>query len=325
MAFADATVRVESKQVVADGVVALTLTRPDGGRLADWTPGAHIDLILPADGRRADGLGHSATRQYSLCGDRWDPARYRVAVLREPDGRGGSAYVHDVLEPGDLVGVGAPRDNFPLVPSERYLFLAGGIGITPLLPMIHQAALLGADWHLWYAGRSLAAMAFAGELADAHGDRVHLAPGDRAARIDLTALLAQPQPGTKIYCCGPTRLLDAVTRATAHWPAHTLRTERFAAAPPLPARATAFEVHLRRTGARVTVDPGVSVLDALRAAGVEVLSSCRQGVCGTCLTAVVEGRPDHRDALLADHERAAGDRMLVCVSRSCDDRLVLDL
>jgi NAD(P)H-flavin reductase len=145
-----ATVQVERKELVADGVVAVTLTRPDGGRLPDWAPGAHIDVVLP------DGT----VRQYSLCGDRWDPYRYRIGVLREPGGRGGSRYLHDELRPGDRLGFAGPRNNFAMVPAPGYLFVAGGIGITPLLPMVHQAELVGADWTLVYGGRSLSSMAF---------------------------------------------------------------------------------------------------------------------------------------------------------------------
>ncbi|ROS38058.1 ferredoxin-NADP reductase [Amycolatopsis thermoflava] len=308
------TLEVTAREARAEGVVALTLSRPDGGRLPDWTPGAHIDLVLP------NGL----TRQYSLCGDRWDAHSYRIGVLREPAGRGGSAYVHDRLRPGDRVGVGGPRNNFPLVPSGRYLFVAGGIGITPLLPMIHQADLLGADWTLLYGGRRRASMAFTDELA-AYGDRVHLVPEDEHGLLDLASWLGTPRPGTKVYCCGPAPLLAAVESACRDWPPFSLHVERFTAREQAPARDEPFEVELRRTGATVTITPGISVLEAVRGAGVDVLSSCRQGTCGTCETGVLAGVPDHRDSILADHERAAGEVMFVCVSRSCTDRLVLDL
>lgn len=310
------SLRVRAKDPVADGVVSLTLDHPDGLRLPDWTPGAHIDLVLP------DGTA----RQYSLCGDRWDPYSYRVAVLREPAGRGGSAYVHDRLRPGDRVGVGGAHNHFPLVPADRYLFVAGGIGITPLLPMIRQAELVGADWQLLYGGRTRASMAFRTDLTQAYGERVRVRPQDEYGLLDLAAWLSTPAPATKVYCCGPAPLLTAVQEACAHWPGHSLRTERFTAADrSAPVRRTPFEVELRRTGRTVTVTPDVSVLHAARRAGAEVLSSCEQGTCGTCLVPVLGGTPDHRDAVLADHERAAGDCMLPCVSRSHSDRLVLDL
>jgi ferredoxin-NADP reductase len=299
----------------ADGVCELSLARPDRARLPDWTPGAHIDLILP------NGL----TRQYSLCGDRWDARTYRVGVLREADGRGGSAYVHDNLAVGDRLGVGGPRNNFPLVPSTEYLFIAGGIGITPLLPMIRQAELLGVEWNLLYGGRRRASMAFLDELG-AYGERVRLVPEDECGRLDLPAWLAEPRTGVRVYCCGPGPLLTAVEAACAHWPKYSLRTERFVAAEQhSPVRDEPFEVELRRSGKTIKVTPDVTMLQAIRGAGVDVLSSCEQGTCGTCDTVVLEGLPDHRDSLLTEHEREAADCMYVCVSRSRADRLVLDL
>ena len=292
------SLEVVAKTAEADGVVSLTLAHPDGRRLPDWTPGAHVDLVLPT----------GTARQYSLCGDRWDAHTYRVAVLREPDGRGGSAFVHDVLAPGARVGVGGPRNNFPLVPSASYLFVAGGIGITPLLPMIHQVDLLEADWRLLYGGRTRRSMAFLDELS-AYGDRVQVVPQDEHGLLDLATFLGEPRTGVKVYCCGPAPLLAAIERSCAAWPPYTLHLERFVAKDHgAPARSGPFAVELARSG--VVVD---------------VLSSCRQGTCGTCETAVLAGRPDHRDSILADHERAAGDCMFPCVSRSCDDRLVLDL
>jgi ferredoxin-NADP reductase len=309
------TLVVTGKRAAADGVVELVLAHPDGKRLPDWAPGAHVDLMLP----------NGSTRQYSLCGSRWDAFRYRVGVLREPAGRGGSAFVHDRLQVGDTVGVGGPRNNFALVPSARYLFIAGGIGITPLLPMVHQADLLGAEWDLVYGGRRRSSMAFLDELAG-YGDRVHVHPEDEDGLLDLPAWLGEVRPDTAVYCCGPGPLLDAVERACAGWPAHALRTERFVAEERgAPVRDTPFEVRLARSGTAVTVTPEVTVLDAVRAAGAQVLSSCQQGTCGTCATDVVDGVPDHRDSILGDAERAAGDCMFICVSRSCSDRLVLDL
>ncbi|WP_309238579.1 PDR/VanB family oxidoreductase [Actinoplanes aureus] len=309
------TLRVTGKEPVADGVVALTLADPAGARLPDWTPGAHIDLILPG------GL----VRQYSLCGDRWNPYTYRIAVLREPAGRGGSAYIHDVLDLGEAVGLGGPRNNFPLVPADRYLFIAGGIGITPLLPMVAQADLLGADWALLYGGRREASIAFLENLAG-YGDRVQIRPQDRYGLLDLPAFVDGHRPGTRVYSCGPAPLLAAVEQACADLPPHTLRIERFvAAAHGRPLRSTPFQVELARTGTVLTVPAHSSVLDVITAAGADVLSSCRQGVCGTCEVTVLAGEPDHRDSVLDDAERAAGTCMFVCVSRSRTDRLVLDL
>ena len=306
---------VVGKEVVADGVVTVVLARPDGGRLPDWAPGAHIDVTLAT----------GATRQYSLCGDRWDAHTYRIGVLREPAGRGGSAYVHDELAVGDVVAFGGPRNNFALVPSPRYLFVAGGIGITPLLPMVRQADLLGADWRLLYGGRTRTSMAFLDELAP-YGDRVQVVPQDEFGLLDLPAFLGGPRPGVAIYSCGPAPLLAAMETACAGWPPNTLRTERFVGEElGGPVRTAPFEVELARTGGTVTVTPDKTVLEAVSAAGVDVLSSCRQGICGTCETTVLDGVPDHRDALLDDAERQANDCMFICVSRARSDRLVLDL
>ncbi|MEH3076755.1 MAG: PDR/VanB family oxidoreductase [Quadrisphaera sp.] len=316
--------RVATKAEAADGVVALTLVDPGGGRLPDWTPGSHIDLLLPT----------GEARQYSLCGDRWDARSYRVAVRREDlrsGGRGGSSWVHDVLAVGDLVEVGGPRNHFRLHPAEDYLFIAGGIGITPLLPMVEAARRLGARWRLVCAGRTRASMPFLDELAELadstaeqdDGERLVVVARDERERLDLESLLGGLDARTRVYACGPAPLLDAVAR---HCPPGQLRTERFSAAePPTPVRDAPFTVVLQRSGAQVEVARDVSVLEAVRSAGAAVLSSCREGTCGTCETGVLGGVPDHRDSVLDEAARERGDCMLVCVSRSCSDRLVLDL
>ncbi|NAZ83600.1 2Fe-2S iron-sulfur cluster binding domain-containing protein [Kineococcus sp. R8] len=311
---ASTTLRVVGRWSATDDVVVLTLADPAGHRLRDWAPGAHVDVVL------AGGL----VRQYSLCGDRFDPRTYRVAVRRERDGRGGSAHVHDRLAVGDLVGVGGPRNTLPLVPAEEYLFLAGGIGITPLLPMVAQAERLGADWHLAYAGRSRSGMPFLDELPTGAG-RVSVHASDEGDRLDVAARVAGAGAAARIYCCGPASMVAEVERAGAGRGAGAVRTERFSApAQDAPVRSAPFEVVLARSGRTVVVDTGTTVLQAIEAAGGRVLSSCGQGLCGTCETTVLDGVPDHRDSVLDADERAAGDCLLVCVSRSCSDRLVLD-
>lgn len=306
---------VKAKTRVSADVVALRLAHPDGRRLPDWTPGSHVDVVLPS----------GINRQYSLCGDRWDAYSYRVAVLHERTGRGGSAFIHEELTEGTMVALGGPRNNFPLVPSEKYLFIAGGIGITPMLPMIRQADMLGADWTLLYLGRSRSTMAFLDELA-AYGERVVVMPKDEGGPCHLDELIGGPSADTKVYVCGPQRLLTAVEHHCAEWPTGLLRLEHFAAkAQGAPARDSAFEVELARAGLSVTVSPDVSILDALQGAGINVLTSCREGTCGTCEVTVLEGEPDHRDSILGEADRAAGHCMFPCVSRSCSDRLVLDL
>jgi len=304
----------------ADGVCLLDLRDPAGRPLPAWAPGAHLDLVL------APGL----VRQYSLCGDPADRATWRVAVLREPGGRGGSRYVHDRLAAGAAVRVRGPRNHFALEPARRYRFIAGGIGITPLRPMIAAADAAGADWTLAYGGRTRSSMAFGAELTARYGDRVRVRPQDETGLLDLGTLLGEPQPGTLVYCCGPEALLVAVEARCARWPAGALHVERFAprsAVGQAPGEATElpFEVELAQAGLTLTVPPGQSVLRAIEAAGVSVLSSCTEGTCGTCETAVLSGTPQHRDSVLTPAEQAAGDTMMICVSRSATRRLVLDL
>ena len=311
----EADVRVESKQEVAEGVVAVTLRQIADEPLPRWSPGAHVDLIL-------DGV---PTRQYSLCGDPADHHVWRLGVLRDPAGGGGSRYVHDQLRAGDTIRVRGPRNNFELADSPRYQFIAGGIGITPILPMIAAAEAASAEWQLLYGGRQRASMAFLGELAR-YGDCVTVAPQDETGLLDLDSLLGTPQPGTLVYCCGPEPLLAAVEERCHAWPSRSLHVERFSARPlTAPVRAEAFEVELAQSELTLTIPPDRSILDVVEEAGVGVLSSCAEGTCGTCETAVLSGLPDHRDSVLTEEERRAGDCMMICVSRSCTARLVLDL
>lgn len=300
----------------ADGVLSLTLTHPDGKPLPEWTPGAHIDLTLRG----------SLVRQYSLCGDPADATRYRVAVLREQAALGGSEYVHEGLRPGHRLQVVGPRNNFTFLPAQRYVFIAGGIGITPILAMVRAAAAEGADWELWYGGRRSESMAFLDELAG-HGDRVHVVPEDQSGRLDLATILPGPTHGTLVYCCGPEPLLAAVEERTAGWPEGILQIERFKARAVEvgPDGDQPLTVECHRSGRTVEVAPDCSVLDALESAGIAVPSSCRDGICGSCETRVLDGTPDHRDSLLSAAEQAKGESMMVCVSRARTPRLVLDL
>ncbi|MFF7945315.1 PDR/VanB family oxidoreductase [Streptomyces griseorubiginosus] len=307
----EAELVVERREPAADGVLALTLRHPLGDQLPAWEPGAHIDVLL----------GPGLERQYSLCGDPADRARWRIAVLREPVGRGGSAHVHEQVNQGDKVRVRGPRNHFALRPAPRYLFIAGGIGITPILPMLAAAEAEGAQWTLLYGGRTRNSMAFTEELS-VYGDRVTVAPQDETGLLDLPSVLDGVPEGTLVYCCGPGPLLDAVEQRC---PAGLLHVERFAPKEQEEGENTEFEVELAQTGTTVTVAPDVSVLDAVRASGVEVLFSCTEGTCGTCETDVLDGTPDHRDSVLTDEEREAGETMMICVSRCRGKRLVLDL
>ena len=309
---------VASRTPAADGVLSLTLRRPDGGTLPSWTPGAHIDVLL-------DGADGDLIRQYSLCGRPEERGVWQIAVLREPHSRGGSAHVHDHLREGSTVRVRGPRNNFPLRPAARQLFVAGGVGITPVLSMVEAADAAGADWRLLYGGRTRTSMAFLDRLAP-YGDRVLIRPQDEYGLLDLAAFLGPPEPDTLVHACGPEPLLRALREQCEDWPAGTLGVERFAPVETAGAGpAEAFEVELARSGLTLTVPPDHSVLEAVEKAGVEVAFSCREGTCGTCETDVLDGDPDHRDSLLTEDERAAGDTMLICVSRSCGPRLVLDL
>ncbi|MFD9390947.1 PDR/VanB family oxidoreductase [Streptomyces sp. NPDC060000] len=311
MSVHEAELIVSSREFAADGVLALTLRHPLGEPLPAWEPGAHVDLVL----------GPELERQYSLCGDPGDRSAWRIAVLREPSGRGGSAHVHEQLRAGDKVRVRGPRNHFALRPAPRYRFVAGGIGITPILPMLAAAEAAGAEWSLLYGGRSRDSMAFTGELAR-YGDRVTVAPQDETGLLDLGSVLDALPEGTLVYCCGPGPLLDAVEERC---PLGALRVERFQAKEQPVGADAEFEVELARSGRTLTVAAGVSVLDTVRAAGVEVLYSCTEGTCGTCETDVIEGTPEHRDSVLGPQEREAGETMMICVSRCRGRKLVLDL
>jgi ferredoxin-NADP reductase len=312
----DLRLRVTNRTAGAEGVVILELRDPSGAELPAWSPGAHIDLQLPG------GL----VRQYSLCSDPDDRTAWQIGVLREPEGRGGSAYVHDEVLEGAEIDVRGPRNNFELVPSPRYVFIAGGIGITPILPMAAAAERAGAEWEFHYGGRTRTSMAFLDTLDAAHGPRVTLHPQDEVGLIDLPRILGTPQPDTKVYCCGPEPLLLAVERACAAWPDGALHVERFSPKEQgEPVLSGSFEVELASSGLTVTVPPDRSILEVVEEAGIPVLSSCQEGTCGTCETPVLEGEVDHRDSLLTPAEQAANDTMFICVSRAACPKLVLEL
>ncbi|MGF6886530.1 ferredoxin-NADP reductase [Nocardia sp. GAS34] len=301
----------------AQDVVSVRLEDADGAVLPDWGPGSHIDLHL----------GNGLIRQYSLCGDPADKTGYRIAVLRDPNTRGGSRYVHDSLRPGQKIQISVPRNNFELLDAPGYLFLAGGIGITPILAMIGEAQRRGADWELHYGGRTRAGLAFQDELR-AFGDRVHFVSEDREGMLDLPGLLGAPRPGTLVYSCGPEGMLAAVERHGATWPADAVRLERFApkARPEQDVSGErAVRVICHRSGIEAVAAPGDRILDVLEGAGLDLPNSCREGICGSCESAVLQGVPDHRDDVLSSAEREAGKTMMICVSRALTDELVLDL
>lgn len=307
--------RISRIDVMAAGVKAFTIERDDGQPWPEWMPGAHVDIALEG------GLG----RQYSLCGDPADRMRLDFAVLREPASRGGSAFLHDQAAVGSAIAVVDVRNNFPLVDAARYRFVAGGIGITPLLPMIRELERQGKDWALLYGGRTRASMAYLDVLRQ-YTDKVTVCPQDEFGLLDLPAFLGNPAPGTVAYCCGPEPLIQAVERHCASWPEELLHIERFRPRE-LEAlvQAAPFEVELRRSGLTVTVPPEKSIADVLDEAGFHIPRSCNEGTCGTCLTKVLEGTPDHRDSFLRPKQRALNNKILVCCSRASSPRLVLDV
>lgn len=234
--------------------------------------------------------------------------------------------MHDVLTEGESVRIRGPRNHFPLVKAKNYLFIAGGIGITPILPMIAAVNASSADWRLVYGGRTRASMAFGETLQRASGERVSLRPQDEYGLLDLPSLLGKPQRKTAVYSCGPEPLLAAVVAGCEMWPSGSLHLERFAPKKDVTAEPlTTFEVELAQSGETLKVSEDMSILEAVGNAGVSVMTSCEEGICGTCATTVLSGEIDHRDSVLTDQERAAGNTMMICVSRARGDRLVLDL
>ncbi|MFV9452664.1 PDR/VanB family oxidoreductase [Rhodococcus sp. NM-2] len=306
------SLRVVVARWEAESVTSYEFARADGGELPAWEPGAHVDVHLPS----------GTVRQYSLCGDPADSTRYRIAVLELPAGRGGSVEVHRELRPGRLIEVGRPRSNFALTEADRYVFVAGGIGVTPMLPMIREVQRRGETWELVYGARTAEHFAFVNEL---DASAVQLVPQDTSGHLDLEAIVAS-SAGAAVYCCGPTPLMDAlVERMSKAGRADDLYLERFAASAPTVASSCEFEVELARSEKVVPVRPDQTVLEAVRDAGIDHPSSCEMGICGSCEVKVLGGDVDHRDDLLTETERAQCNSMMICVSRARGDRLVLDL
>lgn len=304
-----------NRRAESDTVVSLELGTATAKPLPPWEPGAHIDVVLP------DGL----TRQYSLTGRMHNQETWRIGVLREPDSRGGSQWIHERAWPGARLHVRGPRNNFPLRAAPRYLFIAGGIGITPIMSMVrHLGASGGPPFRLYYLTRSPAATAFRDELA-ALGGRVvlHHDDGDPSKAFDLWPVLERTT-GAHLYCCGPRPLLEAVRDMTGHWSTAKVHFESFldAAATRTPADRP-FSVRLARANRSVGVGANESILDALRRAGLTLASSCESGTCGTCRTGLLGGEADHRDLVLSDAERERA--IMICVSRARSDALELDL
>ena len=314
-------VEVVEKTRETDNIVSLELARPDGLALPAFEPGAHIDMHLP------NGL----LRQYSLCNHPGETHRYLIAVLKDPDSRGGSITLHDQVKVGDRLQISEPRNLFTMAENaQRTLLFAGGIGITPILCMAYALSDAKADFALHYSARSRSGMAFVDQIMGSpFADRVslHISDAGPSQRLDAEPLLSNPQPGTHLYVCGPARFMDYVleTARANGWPSERMHREYFSAAPLDHSHDGSFEVEIKSTGEVIAIPADRSALQVLEEAGFDIPMSCEEGVCGTCLTRVLEGEPDHRDLFMTDEEHALNDRFTPCCSRARSGKLVLDL
>ncbi|WP_250536170.1 cytochrome P450/oxidoreductase [Caballeronia sp. AZ10_KS36] len=306
---------VESVSMCADRIARVRLVAADGRALPRWTPGSHIDVICGDSG---------LSRQYSLCGDPADSAAYEIAVLRETASRGGSAWVHDTVKPGAHWRIRGPRNHFRLDPAaRRVVLIAGGIGITPISAMARHAREQGIEYEIHYSGRSRASMAFLDDLRALHGERLRLYVSEEGARNDFSALRIEND--TQVYACGPARMMDALSAASARWPEGALKIEHFESTLGAldPSTEHAFEVELRDSGVTLTVPPDQTLLTTLRRANIDIQSDCEEGLCGSCEIRVLDGEVDHRDVVLTKEERLTNTRMMACCSRAKGIRLVL--
>jgi ferredoxin-NADP reductase len=312
------SVTLVAKKTIAPGVAELTFASRAGNELPHWEPGAHVDLVLPS----------GTIRQYSLCGDPEDTRHYTVAVLLDPDSRGGSREVHEELQEGSAVTLRGPRNHFPLGDHEGYLFFAGGIGITPIYAMARQVACAGKPWRLVYGGRSLETMAYLEELERLPGGVLEIVPADTHGLPDIAgALMAAGD--VHVYTCGPEPMLRAVEATTARvLGEEAMHFERFGADPNAVIATDTdqpFEVELAVTGTTLHVGADQRLIDVVRTVVPQVPFSCEEGYCGSCETGVLAGIPLHRDSVLTDEERACNDTMMICVGRAKCPKLTLDI
>lgn len=313
------TVKVAGYTAEAKDVVLLELRDVSDGALPRFEPGAHIEMLLP------NGL----IRHYSLLNDCRETDRYVLGVGKSADGKGGSAYVHQKLAEGAQLQISAPRNNFPLDPAAQcYLFIAGGIGITPIMSMIRWCAANDRPWRLVYAARSRQRAAFYEEIRCLDEARVHWHfDEEQGGHLEVAGVLQSLAEGEQVYCCGPQALMEAVQAGVAEYPPGIAHFEWFSApksdVPEIDSGA--FEIQLRHSGVSFTVPADKSILEVLEENGFSLPFSCREGTCRTCETGVCSGRPEHFDYVLSEDERAAGKSMMICVSRSIDPVLCLDL
>jgi len=314
-------VKVTRKTVEALDICSYELASVDGSPLPPFSAGSHLDVQLP------NGL----TRQYSLCNDPAESHRYVIGVLKAPDSRGGSRAMHDAVAEGDTLTISAPKNHFPLAhEARRSLLLAGGIGITPILCMAQRLHVIGAEFALHYCSRSRERTAFHDRIRNsgfAGKAAFHFDDGEASQKLDLAGLLAKPESGTHLYVCGPRGYMDAVlgTARARGWPEQQLHYEFFSGEASHLATDGSFEVKLASSGKVISIGKEQTVVQALAQQGIEIPTSCEQGVCGTCLTRLLEGEADHRDMYLTPQEHARHDQFLPCCSRAKSPLLVLDL
>jgi vanillate O-demethylase ferredoxin subunit len=312
---------IARKSIEAVDICTFELVSADGGNLPAFSAGAHVDVHLP----------NGITRQYSLCNDPAESHRYLIGVLKDPATRGGSKAMHEFVNEGDTLQISAPKNHFPLAhEAQKSLLVAGGIGVTPILCMAERLTIAGADFEMHYCTRSRDRTAFHGRIQQssfAPKVQFHFDDGVAQQKLDISTLLHSRLPGTHLYVCGPKGFMDAVldTARVKGWPDDHLHYEFFSAEPVKSDSDRSFEVKLASSGKLVVVPKDKTVVQALADAGVEVQTSCEQGVCGTCLTRVLEGEPDHRDMYLTPEEQAVNDQFLPCCSRAKSARLVLDV
>ncbi len=316
------TVSVTKKTVVADDICSFDLVDPKGGALPPFEAGAHIDVHI----------GEGLIRQYSLCSDPRERHRYRIAVLRDANSRGGSVAMHDQVNEGDLIRISAPKNHFALDgAAPRSLLLAGGIGVTPIFAMAQTLSQQGAEFTMAYCTRSQARTAFYEQiLASTFSEQVsfYFDEGPRMQRLDIAGALDAVGPATHVYVCGPQGYIDAVVRTAREkgWPDSHIHFEYFgAAAAPAAANDASFEVKIASSGRVYAIPENKTVVAALAEHGITIPISCEQGVCGTCVTAIVDGIPDHRDLYLTDDEHERNNQFTPCCSRAKSPMLVLDL
>jgi phthalate 4,5-dioxygenase reductase subunit len=310
-------VRVARKQSLAGDIYLFELRDPDNRALPAFTAGAHLTVEVPCGVRR----------NYSLCSNPAETGFYQIAVKRDANGRGGSISMADEVQQGELLSISAPRNNFELHPrAEKFLFIAGGIGITPILAMMRHLKSQGReDFKLIYCTRDAQTTAFLDELTGPDFGRqvqLHHDHGDIGQALDFWPVFETPTKA-HVYCCGPRGLMDSVADMSGHWPSGSVHFESFGVDAAAYAANTAFSVRLQRSGTSVQVAADQSILEALRGAGLHIPSSCESGTCGSCKTGLLAGEAEHRDMILSDQEKETS--IMVCVSRARSDELVLDL